>query len=835
MHTTFETRPNLRFSQIAAAVAAALVLTACGGGGGSSGGVRPNDPTVGAPSTGGGSGGSTNVPAPTPAPETNTPTPAPETDTPAPSPEPTPEPTPTPDAPVVTDPDTPLFIEPIAPPAPPVAPEAPTEPEAPAEPTEPESPTEPEVQQPTAEELEFGKNAFLGAINAQAAYDSVDGKVISGAGVTVAVIDSGVDAAHTEFNGRILQGKYFDGENNDQAMHDPDGHGTHVAGLIGAAKDGAGMHGVAFGATILPVGVAPVALAEQTFSDIFEYARANGAKVYNNSWAMDLDINSLADRAAAEAFLPNLSQTLKRVAEEGGVVVFAAGNEAATDPQFWARLPEKLDYLKENWIAVVAVDETGKLATYSNACGTSETATWCLAAPGGGFETSIYSTVPNQNYGMQSGTSMASPIVSGSVAVLMERFPTLTGDQIVDRLFVSANKTGEYADTTLYGQGLLDLGAAANPIGGLFVPTSTSIHGEVASLESAAISMSPQMAEQMKAQLAGQSVLAVDGFQRAPFQIEAASLVTSSDDKSEKIADKMSRQAGRETLTASNGAKFGYRQSNGSEMVMVANLANGSTMMMASDAPYAAIEQAMGGLNLAPAAIQDHLSPRLNESHRSMAFGYAAPIGADWKMGVMGYGGNLNNAEESASTGMGVSFARQMGDVGMSLSFSAQQGETANMMARLGADKGDVSQAGFKAMMTYRPTESLEMFGLLDLGLARSNTSTSGVFSMAEKRSNLALAFGASQAMGNFVVSGLYRFEQGGRSEMSLTMPGWVKADGSVLMNSTKVSLKEDEVHAAALHFEGKLDRAGMMRMGAGLSARTDGRHEAMLTYNLKF
>lgn len=812
MNTTnaIETHLNTRFTRIAAAVAAALVLTACGGGGGSSGGVRPSDPTVDAPTTGGGapSTGGTTTPAPPSEPSE-------------------------PEAPV--DPVIPVdpVVDPIEPVIPPpvVVPEIPPFDDGMPEPDF----SDPGYSGPTAEEIEFQKNGFLGAINAQAAYDSVDGNTISGAGITVAVIDSGVDITHSEFAGRILAGKYFDGEANDQPMHSTDGHGTHVAGLIGAAKDGAGMHGVAYGATLLPVGVAPVALSEQTFADIFEYARANGAKVYNNSWGMDLDIDSIASQAEAEAFLPNVAPTLKRIAQEGGVVVFAAGNEALDNPQFWARLPEKLAYLKDNWIAVVAIDETGHLAAYSNACGTTETANWCIAAPGGSLANSIYSTVNGNNYGMMSGTSMATPIVSGSVAVLMERFPTMTAQQIVDRLFYSANKTGQYANTALYGQGLLDLGAAANPIGGLFLPEGMSIFGSVTSLSSASISMPEQMAEQMKAQLAETKILAVDGYQRAPFQISAASLVNAAGDKQEKIADKMNRQAARETLQSATGASLGYRQSNGSEMVMVANLANGGKMMMANDAPYSAVEQAMSGLNLTPAAIQDHMAPRLNENLRSMAFGYSAPVGGDWKLGMMGYGGSVN---ATLATGMGLSLSRKIGDFGVNFTLSTHQGDTESnidTVARLSAGSGDLNKTGFKTMLTYRPSETLEVFGLLDLGRSSAQSKAAGLFSLDQKRTDVALSFGASQAIGDFVVSGLYRFEQGARSQMSLSMPGWVKADGTVLMHSAKVSLKEEDVHGAALHLEGKLDRHDLMRIGAGVSARTDGRHEAMVTFTQKF
>ncbi|MEW5424973.1 S8 family serine peptidase [Amorphus sp. 3PC139-8] len=128
-------------------------------------------------------------------------------------------------------------------------------------------------------------------------------------------------------------------------------------------------------------------------------------------------------------------------------------------------------------VVVVALDAYNELASYSQECGVAKE--WCVSAPGGDQpapyfpesglpgDRGIYSTLPADNYGFESGTSMASPNVAGAVAVLIEAYPAFTPAEIVNILFVTAQDLGAPGVDAIYGWGLvrLDRALAAGPVG----------------------------------------------------------------------------------------------------------------------------------------------------------------------------------------------------------------------------------------------------------------------------------------------------------------------------------------------------------------------------------
>ena len=136
---------------------------------------------------------------------------------------------------------------------------------------------------------EFNNQYGLGNINAHYAYaygQHQTGNPFSGRGVTVAVVDSGVDRSHSEFSGRILSG--YNAASPGSSVRDPSGHGTGVAGVIAAAKtgsiDGARVHGVAYESVILPVQTATDSDGLPYAWEGLGYAITSGAFVVNNSW-----------------------------------------------------------------------------------------------------------------------------------------------------------------------------------------------------------------------------------------------------------------------------------------------------------------------------------------------------------------------------------------------------------------------------------------------------------------------------------------------------------------------------------------------------------------------
>ncbi|MEX0267734.1 S8 family serine peptidase [Leptolyngbyaceae cyanobacterium UHCC 1019] len=268
----------------------------------------------------------------------------------------------------------------------------------------------------------------------------------TGQGVIVAVIDSGVDYTHPDLAGRIWvntreipnNGRDDDGNGfiddvrgwdfvgRDNRPFDFDGHGTHVAGTIAANNNGIGATGVAYNAQIMPVRV----LGQNGGSNSnvaagIRYAANNGAQVINLS---------LGGPYPSSEILSAVQYANQR----GAVVVFSSGNNGSFQPGYPAR------YATQAGIAVGAVGDTQRLASYSNRAGA--TPLNFVVAPGGagirGQESrDVYSTLPGGTFGYLSGTSMAAPHVSGLAALILSANPTLTPAQVISLITTTANSS----------------------------------------------------------------------------------------------------------------------------------------------------------------------------------------------------------------------------------------------------------------------------------------------------------------------------------------------------------------------------------------------------------
>lgn len=262
--------------------------------------------------------------------------------------------------------------------------------------------------------------------------------------IIVAVIDTGVDLSHPDLkeniwineeevpdngldddqNGYVDDARGYDFWDHDSMPQDDNNHGSHLAGIIGAAGDnGVGTAGINWHVRLMSLkftdhrGKGTVAGAVEAIN----YAIENGARVINASWILNAE-----DQNSAENRL--LKKAIDRAGEAGLLFVTAAGNEFETGkgldldqaPVYPAsfRLP--------NEIAVAALTRMGTMAPFSNY---GET-TVDLAAPGEG----IYSTVNAGRYGLMSGTSMASAFVSGSAAMLLSIDPSLSPEEVRDAL-----------------------------------------------------------------------------------------------------------------------------------------------------------------------------------------------------------------------------------------------------------------------------------------------------------------------------------------------------------------------------------------------------------------
>ena len=195
--------------------------------------------------------------------------------------------------------------------------------------------------------------------------------------------------------------------------------------------------------------------------------------------------------------------------------VWGAGNSALREVGFHAGLPHLVPEPERGWLAVVSVGQDGDLAFYSERCGVA--AAWCIAAPGGDKreDAGIYSTVPG-GYGRYQGTSIAAPQVSGALAALKSMFPNPGFQDVRDRILFTADRTGIYADPSIHGQGLLDLDTASRPVGGTQFALGRHDDGPAVTTQGARLSLP---AGAVSRHLAGEEILVLDRYQRAPFLV----------------------------------------------------------------------------------------------------------------------------------------------------------------------------------------------------------------------------------------------------------------------------------------------------------------------------
>jgi subtilisin family serine protease len=373
------------------------------------------------------------------------------------------------------------------------------------------------------ETTEYNNQYGLGMIKASSVYQYGG----FGDGITVAVFDTGIRTSHEAFTGRIADGGYDYVSGGSGVVLDGYGHGSHVSGIIAGNKNNSGMHGVAYQSKILPFrffdNSGNSVITDARLKDAISRTMSTNARIFNHSWGSTAIITGVSQSAIAAALPLTIAEATSSV-QNGAVHVWAAGNNGAyglsiTSPSYQAGLPYHFSDLQAGWLAVASVGTDGVIASYSNRCGVA--AAWCIAAPG-----SIVNSVSissDSSYVAMSGTSMAAPHVSGAIAALKTRFPNLSFQQVRDRILVTANKTGIYAATSIYGQGLMDLDAAASPVGSLSVPTSLSSNGVSQSLSSSALAL-PQgvILSGLPAE-----ILVLDSFQNAPFYISSDSLIKS--------------------------------------------------------------------------------------------------------------------------------------------------------------------------------------------------------------------------------------------------------------------------------------------------------------------
>jgi subtilisin family serine protease len=255
--------------------------------------------------------------------------------------------------------------------------------------------------------------------------------VTSGGGIKVAVIDSGVLAGHQDLAGSVLPGKDYVTAGSDGRI-DPNGHGTHVAGVIAAHVNNAlGIAGAAPGVRIIPIRVLDAnggGVASNVAKGII-WAADHGARVINLS---------LGGGQAA-----GVQQAIQYANSKHAVVIAAAGNsgDSGNAPMYPAAYPEA--------IAVAAVDTNLQHPSFSNHGGYVD-----VSAPGVGI-VSTWGSSPSA-YASATGTSMATPYASAAAALIFAAHPTFGAAKLAQILESSARDLGPGGTDPYYGHGLIN-------------------------------------------------------------------------------------------------------------------------------------------------------------------------------------------------------------------------------------------------------------------------------------------------------------------------------------------------------------------------------------------
>eukprot|EP01133_Synstelium_polycarpum_P007585 gene7585-8879_t len=375
---------------------------------------------------------------------------------------------------------------------------------------------------------EFQSDWGLDRMKANEAYASG----ITGSGVKIGALDSGFDPNHPEaskdrYHAVTASGTYVDGSpfTTTGALNpNNDSHGTHVTGTMGAARDGVGMHGVAYNAQIYVgntnandsflFGPTP---DPKYFKAVYSALVDSGVRAINNSWGSqpkDVSYQTIGDLHAAYAQHYNQNTWLDAAAEvaKAGVInVFSAGNSGYANASVRSALPYFQPELEGHWLAVSGLDKANNQKY--NQCGIAKY--WCISTPGA----LINSTIPDGGYGVKSGTSMSAPHATGALALVMERYPYLNNEQALQVLLTTATQlNGAVTDapTTQVGWGVPDLGRAMHGPGQLLGPMNVTLAAGQGDVWSNAISdkaLIQRQAEDSAETLAWQQTLRDKGWE----------------------------------------------------------------------------------------------------------------------------------------------------------------------------------------------------------------------------------------------------------------------------------------------------------------------------------
>lgn len=344
---------------------------------------------------------------------------------------------------------------------------------------------------------------------------------ITGKGAIIAIVDNGFDLTHTDFTGRIIASKNFNGAIALKNPNNPDAvtwgwHGTSMAGVAAGALNNSGTVGVAPDAKLLFAqvgeGGTKTGISSSALVKAVDWASANGATVINLSLGLRYDSTFQKQIAlvtpgiwnAPANYGPMYGQSVATLnsyavaTNRGSIIVAAAGNDGLPYAQFPGAFATQVDstgklVLGGRMLIVGATDSTGTvIAPFSNRAGhicTNLTGKTCndpyqvkdffVVAPG----MQVYGSHANQlEMGVNgatpiAGTSPAAAYVSGGIALMKQAWPQMRPEQLVNVVLNTAKDMGAKGVDEVFGHGLVDFDAATRPMGALVLANNTKLTG----------------------------------------------------------------------------------------------------------------------------------------------------------------------------------------------------------------------------------------------------------------------------------------------------------------------------------------------------------------------
>ncbi|MDE0411654.1 MAG: S8 family serine peptidase [Gammaproteobacteria bacterium] len=421
------------------------------------------------------------------------------------------------------------------------------------------------------EQRNFKNQWGLSTIHADRAYAHVElikGQDIApGTGVTIGFVDSGIDQDHLLLDGAAIDEVFLFGKTDEDGSRFS--HGTSVASVAAAPRLADFMnagHGVAWGADMVmfsiplsgesdsysPLSLNRLASAESRWSTIIDTALGwrDGTRAIdflNLSVGFMGIIDNYSETELRDRFGDAIEEMAQASSTEKTILVWAGGNahgDPCTDttdncvngridavsveimPGLVARIPE----LQGHTVAVVATNEGGEIADFSNRCGIA--ADWCLAAPGEDILAAYFGPREGDDgfRGLTTvdGTSFAAPMVTGGLAVMKHLFrDQLSNTDLLARLLATADSTGRYSNRSIYGQGMMDLGAATSPVGVMTVTTGDTVNMPGNPLQTSQVQLGTAFGDGFTQSLLGHEFAAFDAL-GAPFWFDMGNLAVTS-------------------------------------------------------------------------------------------------------------------------------------------------------------------------------------------------------------------------------------------------------------------------------------------------------------------